>query len=178
MGKLPCSTRRASLIKQPTNSRCNTRKGFSLCLSTELPSSKMGNSLMVFFRAGRLVRPFCNEREVAVRISCTGGRHLALNTCRLGGDRWLSGDHSRPGVVFQAAVGTEHGGLLRFRQKRLVVAGGNVDGGDHVCGRYAAGRDGTGLYQRSCGELAVVEFFSVGNDDGVCVGGIFAGRSH
>ena len=129
---------------------------------------------MVFFRAGRLVRPFCNEREVAVRISCTGGRHLALNTCRLGRDCWLSADHSCPGVVFPAAVGTEHGGLLCFRQKRVVVVGGNLDGGDHVCGRYAAGRDGTGLCQRSRGELAVVEFFAVGDDDGVLVREIVA----
>ena len=129
---------------------------------------------MAFFRAGRLVRPFCNEREVAVGISCTGGRRLALNTCRLGRDRWLFADHSRPGVVFPAAVGTEHGGLLRFRQKRVVVAGGNFDGGDHVCGRYAAGRDRTGLYQWSRGELAVVEFFAVGNDDGVLVREIVA----
>src|SRR6202163_3841473 len=53
MRTLRCSTRSASLIKQPTNSRCNTRRGFSLCLSTEFPSSKMGNSLMAFFRSGR-----------------------------------------------------------------------------------------------------------------------------
>src|SRR2546425_773844 len=165
MRTLRCSMRIASLIKQRMRSRCNTRKGFSLSLSTEFLSLRMGSTLMGFFRARRLARPYCNKREIgAVKISFIGGRHLALNIRRLDRHCCLSADHSRPGVVFPAALGTEHGGLLRFRQKRVVVAGRNVHGGDDVCGRYAAGGHRAGLYQRSRRELVVVEFLALGND--------------
>jgi len=76
---LPCSTRSASIDKATYEQPLEYSEGIQFVLVNGVSVVKrMGNSLMVFFRAGRLVRPFCNEREVAVRISCTGEGTLHL----------------------------------------------------------------------------------------------------
>ena len=45
------------------------------------------------------------------------------------------------------------------------MAGGNVDGCHNICSGYTAGGDGSGLLAGNRGELAVVEFPAVRNDD-------------
>src|SRR6266496_1672463 len=73
----------------------------------------------------------------------------------------------RGGPVLQAPRQPEHGGVLPLRQKRALVAGGHVDGGDHVRGGYAARRHRPRGAQRDRGELAVVEPARERDADGV-----------
>src|SRR5258708_5027303 len=61
MRTLRCSTRFTSLINRRTKSHCNIRREFSLCLSTEFLSSRMGILLKESFPAGPREHPFRSE---------------------------------------------------------------------------------------------------------------------
>ena len=60
------------------------------------------------------------------------------------------------------------------------MAGGNVDGCHNICSGYTAGGHGSGLLARNRGELAVVEFPAVRNDDcfSVCAALEAIGAAH
>jgi len=72
---------------------------------------------------------------------------------------------SCPGVVFPARSGQSTEGLLCFRQKRVVVAGGNVDGGDHVAADTPLAVTGLVYVNGVAGNWLWWSFFAVGDDD-------------
>src|SRR5260370_3064741 len=69
MRTLRCSTRFASLINRRTKSHCNIRREFSLCLSTEFLSSRMGILLKESFPAGPREHPFRTDLAESARRS-------------------------------------------------------------------------------------------------------------
>src|ERR1700720_4754024 len=85
---------------------------------------------------------------------------------RLGRDRRISAADARPGYLFPAAIEPEHGRIFCVGAAGGVVARGHFDGGDDVCGGHSAGGDGARLFAGNRGQLAVVEFSAVWNDDG------------
>src|SRR5258705_1467922 len=86
-----------------------------------------------------------------------GCRHYAPNARRLGGRRPLLPVQRRRRSVLQEPGQPEHYRVLSLREKRALVAGGHVDGGDHVRRGHAARRHRPGGAPRRRGELAVVE---------------------
>src|SRR5579863_219887 len=85
------------------------------------------------------------------------------------GDIRVFGGDVAVGAFFPAAVGAKYRGLFCFWTAGFVVAGGDIHGGDYVCRGYAAGGHGTGVHAGDFGELVVVEFSAIGNDDRVPV---------
>src|SRR5260370_12233716 len=83
----------------------------------------------------------------------------------LGRHRWLSVDHPISRLVLPRPLRQKHRRLFRVGPKRFVVARGNLHGRDDLRGGYATGGYRTRVRERSCGELAVVEFSAIGNDD-------------
>src|SRR5256884_1840175 len=83
--------------------------------------------------------------------------HYASNARRLGGRRPVFPVQRRRRPVLQESRQPEHGGVLSLREKRAVVAGGHVDGGDHVRRGHAPCRHRSGRAERDRGQLAVVE---------------------
>src|SRR6266508_3862632 len=86
-----------------------------------------------------------------------GCRHYAPNARRLGGCRAVLPVQHRRRSVLQEPRQPKHRGVLSLGKKRTLVAGGHVDGGDHVRRGHPARRDRPGGAQRNRGELAVVE---------------------
>src|SRR2546422_1080483 len=96
-----------------------------------------------------------------------GCRPYATNARRLVGRRPVLPVQPRRRPVLQEPRQPKHGGVLSVREKRAVVAGRHVDGGDHVRCGHAARRDRPGGAQRDRGELAVVESAREWDADGV-----------
>ncbi len=89
------------------------------------------------------------------------------DAARLGRNPRISAADAPARTFFSAQVESQHRGIFRLGTSGDVVAGGNVHGGDDVCRGYSARRHRPGLHAGNCGELAVVELFAVGNDDGI-----------
>src|ERR1700690_3025058 len=115
-------------------------------------------------------KPLTCQRKARV----AGDRKRDFHAARLVRDRCLPRHYTPAGTLFPAHLGKKHRGLFRFRPARVVVAGRYVDGGDHVCRRYAAGGGRTGVHAGDRGELDLVGVSAVGNDDGVFVCAIVA----
>src|SRR6266852_7277600 len=91
------------------------------------------------------------------------------DAARLGRDPRVSAVDAPARAFFPEALEPEYGGLFCIGAPGYLVAGGNVHGCHNVRGGYAACGHWSRLHARNRGELAVVEFSAVGNDDGVSV---------
>ncbi len=97
-----------------------------------------------------------------------------LDASRLGRDRCVPLGDAAARILLSAAVGPDHGRLLRLGAAGHVVVGRHVHGGHNLCGGYPAGGDRAGLYAGNRGELAVVEFSAFRHDDRVPVRTVMA----
>ena len=64
------------------------------------------------------------------------------------------------GFYYKARAGKNTGEFFLGGRNVPVVAGGHIDGGDHVRRRHAAGRNGHGRAERNRRQLALVELSS------------------
>src|ERR1700676_1307335 len=103
-------------------------------------------------------------------VNCERGPlNLATDLSRLGRNCRLLADHPGAWIIFPEKIGCEYRGLFRIGPRGELVAGGHVHGGDDVCRGHAAGGGRISVHAGRGGELAVVEFSAVRDDDGIFV---------
>src|ERR1700733_7865886 len=84
---------------------------------------------------------------------------------RLVRDYWLPRNYSCSGSLFSSKFWQEFRRLLCIRTNSLMVAGRHVHGGYHLCSLHSSPCRWPGLHARSSGELDLVGFFAVRDDD-------------
>ena len=90
-----------------------------------------------------------------------------LHPPRLVGHCRISRHHAHPWPVVSQPLGQEHRRLLRFWTQRELVASRHLDGRHHLRRRHAASRHRPRLHAGHLGQLAVVGFPFLRNDDGL-----------
>src|SRR5215472_5603648 len=97
-------------------------------------------------RLNRFCKRFAGGRRHAsvwytpelVHLRCSPRRDYAPEFDGLVGDSWIPADQPGDRNVLSPPRRWEHGGILRLRARRLLVAGRHFDGGHDLCRGYAS----------------------------------------